>query len=131
MMPGLARLTSLALPSEDGWPRCFQYHNPNRVKTLVLSMTTSPAVLPRRCLRLGLAIASLVPLWGLQRSLRMQLGRLFARPEAQAPFWRAYLQESSTRTTKADILSLLRCSVDFAKNYPAGAATGLGWAGRV
>jgi len=118
--------------SFGGWvAQAFQRHNPTRVKTLVLSMTTGPEALPRRRLRLGLAIASAAPPVLLRWSLKRQLGRLFAKPEAQASFWRAYLQEALTRTSKADILGLLRCTLDFAENYRLGAAPDSNWAGRV
>ena len=59
------------------------------------------------------------------------MGRLVARPESQAPFWKAYLLETSTRTSKADILSLLRCTLDFAENYRLGTGSSPGLAGRV
>ena len=118
--------------SFGGWvAQAFQHYNPNRVKTLVLSMTTSPTGLPRRRLRLALAIASMAPPRLLQRSFRRQLGRLFARPESQAAFWRSYVEETSTRTSKADILELLRCTLDFTEYYRHDADTGLGSAGPV
>jgi pimeloyl-ACP methyl ester carboxylesterase len=80
----------------------------DRVASLVLSHTGAP---DRSRRRVGLAIVAAMPEPLLRRLLKARLGRTL---DAADPFWRRYLDDAIGAMTKAEIVSRVRLSAEFA-----------------
>lgn len=125
-MEHLARGVSAILTSEKiekahilgtsfgGWlAQCFLFYYPDRVKTLILSNTSGREGFSKYSLLVALAIVPLYPEWLLRLGIKKRYLSLLSVPASERQFWKAYTEEVALKTTKNDIISQQKCTIDF------------------
>lgn len=105
--------------SFGGWiAQCFVRRYPEKVKSLILSNTSGVAPYSERLIRFVLIYVSLLPLSLIKIGLKNNYLKLISIPESEQDFWEAFIVEKfQLNTTKEDVLSQYKCTIDFNTNY--------------
>jgi pimeloyl-ACP methyl ester carboxylesterase len=100
--------------SFGGWvAQCFVREYPDTVKTLILSNTSGPGGISRRLIRYAQIVTSVSPTWLIRIAFRRNYFNILSVADQEREFWKAFLKELSLVTTKNDIASQQKCSLDF------------------
>jgi len=92
----------------------FIARHPHRVQRIVLSTTTAPNPKLAQSYHKQARSVRFVPAWLMRRIAAKRMYDIIAPPQAEAEFYRAYLNELyMERLNKADILSTYQAMVDF------------------
>jgi pimeloyl-ACP methyl ester carboxylesterase len=108
----------------------FVQRHADRTGRLILSSTAIPGPAEARAYAKTARLVSRLPSPLARGRMKRHLLRIVDPPEAERAFWAAYLDELfGYRLSKADILSTLRCIVDFAETAPRSPDDLPGWQG--
>jgi len=110
--------------------QCLVRAYPSRVRSLVLSHTGVPVPARAARMRRALRLFGVLPPWTLRLLLRRRLKELF-RGAGEHQGSRSLMDGLLRRITKAELLSLYACAIDFDANYTFSPEDLAGWNGRV
>jgi pimeloyl-ACP methyl ester carboxylesterase len=103
---------------------------PQRSGKLILSSTAIPGADEAAAYRKMDRIFSRVPSRLARAVMKRRLFQIVAPPPEEYAFWKAYFDELfGYRVNKAELLSTLRCIVDFARTAPTSPDDLAGWSG--
>ncbi|MDY6965944.1 MAG: alpha/beta hydrolase [Halobacteriota archaeon] len=119
--------------SFGGWvAQCFIRRYPERAMTMILSNTSGESPYSERFIKFVSIYASLYPVQLIRVGLLRNYLKIISIPDSEREFWKAYLKEKFyLYTTKDDILSQYKCTLDFTSSYKFSKDDLANWSGRV
>lgn len=117
--------------SFGGWvAQCFIREYPDTVETLILSNTSGPGGISKRLIRYAQIVTSVSPMWLIRMAFQRNYSTILSVVDQEREFWKAYVKELSLVTTKNDIVSQQKCSLDF-ENCRFSKDDLVNWSGRI
>jgi len=117
--------------SFGGWlTQCFIRSNLDKVETVILSHTSGrgPSALQ---MKLAQILIPLYPDRVFRFGMKKGYSRLLTVPDSHREFWKAYIEEVASNTTKDYILAQRKCFLDFTENYTFSKDDLADWPGRI